>query len=78
MATCTMALGTMAAETGLHTGVWVYPGVWIPNRGHLQVFGYTQLFGSPNHSVCVRCWHGQNRNLRLSESECALHQDEHL
>ena len=25
-------LGTMAAETVLLTGVWVYPGVWIPYR----------------------------------------------
>ena len=30
----------MEAETGLHTGVWVCPGVWIPNRGYGQVFEY--------------------------------------
>ena len=39
-------LGTMEAETGLHTGVWVCPGVWIPNRGYTQVFEYAQASGS--------------------------------
>ena len=28
----------MNAETGLHTGVWVYLGVWIPNRCYVQAF----------------------------------------
>ena len=26
-------LGTMEAKTGLHTGVWVCPGVWDPETG---------------------------------------------
>ena len=37
----------MKAQMGLHTGVWVRPGVWIPNRGYTQVFEYTQAFGFP-------------------------------
>ena len=34
----------MKAARGLYTGVWVCSGVWIPNRGYKQVFGYAQAF----------------------------------
>ncbi len=39
-------LGTTAAETGLHTGVWVFPAEWVPNQGYTQAFEYAQVFGS--------------------------------
>ena len=47
-------MGTMAAETGLQTGVWVCPGVWIPNRGYTQVFEYARAFVSPNGATYRR------------------------
>ena len=28
-----LCMGTMQAETGLHTGVWVCPGVWVRQPG---------------------------------------------
>ena len=47
-------VGTMEAETGLHTGVWVCPGVWIANQGYIQVFEYAQAFGSPTGATYRR------------------------
>ena len=47
-------MGTMAGETGLQTGVWVCPGVWIPNRGYTQVFEYARAFGYPNGATYRR------------------------
>ena len=41
----------MAVEAGLHTGVWGCPGVWIPNRGYIQMFVYAQVFGSPRRYI---------------------------
>ena len=41
-------LGTMSVEKGLQPGVWVCPGVWIPNQGYTQVFEYARAFVSPN------------------------------
>ena len=52
----------MAAETGLHRGVWVYPGLWIPNWGLIQMYEYAQVFGSP-----IGATH------RCSESQPRLH-----
>ena len=43
----------------LHTGVWVYPGVWILNWGYTQVFEYARAFGSPNGATYRRL--GPNR-----------------
>ena len=47
-------LGTTEAETGLHTDVWVCPGVWIPNLGYTQVFEYAKAFGSPSGATYRR------------------------
>ena len=41
-------------KLGLHTGVQVCPGVWIPNRG------YIQAFGSPT-AATYRCLDSQPR-----------------
>ncbi len=54
---CTMALETMAAEMGLHTGVWVCSGVRVPSRGYIRVFEYAQAFGSPNGATYRRLDH---------------------
>ena len=44
----------MEAKTGLHIGVWVYPGVWIPIWGYTQVFENARAFGSPTGAMYRR------------------------
>ncbi len=46
--------GTTEADAGLHTGDWVRPVFWTPNRSYTQVFEYAQALGSPTKATCMR------------------------
>ena len=47
-------LGATETPPGLHTGVWVYAGVWIPSWGYTQVLEYARAFGSPTGATYRR------------------------
>ena len=75
LATCTVALRDKAAETGLHTGVWVCPGVWVPSRGYTRVFEYAQVFESPIGAThrCLESQPGLNTGVWIPTHKPGLH-----
>ena len=40
-----LSMQALLSQPGLHTGLWVCPGVWIPNRGYTHVFECARAFG---------------------------------
>ena len=42
-----MPSGTIEPKQDYTQGFWEFQGVWIPNRGYVQVLEYAQAFGFP-------------------------------